>query len=149
MKTYTFHNLEWSDQSMQLIPCLHLVRTLRMCDAVPPIPSPTCLHGALNGKNVTFPLWTFKLVSPVYLKVRKGHNVITFHTENPKRCHSVIKFYFIFIWNKILLHCGILLDFLYELHYDAQIHKHEVITFVSAFKNKYINIISPSAHVDN
>jgi hypothetical protein len=69
---------------MQLTTCLHLVPTLRMGDAVPPIPSPTRLHGSLNGKNVTFPPRTFKLASPVYLKVRKGHNVITFHTENPK-----------------------------------------------------------------
>jgi hypothetical protein len=26
------------------------------------------------------------------------------------------------------MHCGILLDFLYELYYDAQIHKHHVQT---------------------
>jgi hypothetical protein len=50
----------------------------------------------------------------------------TFHIENPTRCHIVPKFYFIFIWNKILTHCGISSDFLYELCYDARIHRLEV-----------------------
>ena len=107
------------------------------------------------------------------------HSII--HIENPTRCHSVSKFYFIFIWsltcfgrhtahhqkpksaqapsdlhawkvvgrvvagrcqaepdsvqqllsfiliwNKILIHCGILLDFLYELYYGARIHRHQI-----------------------
>jgi len=36
----------------------------------------------------------------------------------------------IWIWNnKILIHCCILLVFLYELYYDARIHKHQVNNF--------------------
>jgi hypothetical protein len=45
--------------------------------------------------------------------------------ENPTRCNNVPKFYFIFIWNKILILYCILLDFLWELFYDARIHEHQ------------------------
>ena len=41
---------------------------------------------------------------------------------------------FIQIWNKILIHCCILLDFLCELYYDARIHEHQTSSKVTVYK---------------
>jgi len=34
-----------------------------------------------------------------------------------------------------LIHCGILLDFLYELYYDAWIHKHQIFALMIVYIN--------------
>ena len=41
---------------------------------------------------------------------------------SPETCWALYKYGII----KILIHCCILLDFLYELYYDARIHEHQV-----------------------
>jgi hypothetical protein len=84
----------------------------------------TCSRWTLSG--TVYCAWQHPMTFHVW-KTRGSQctfRPLMMHGVSPETCWASHKYGII----KILIHCCVLLDFLYELYYDAQIHKHHLKT---------------------